>query len=64
MELFESKLAQATAPETRDILGAIGLVVQNDGTQAQEMEYMSRLTFNLVRNYSLPSCMRPSIFRH
>jgi hypothetical protein len=31
MENFEAKLAQATAPETRDMLGAIGLVVNDKG---------------------------------
>jgi hypothetical protein len=28
---FETKLSQATAPETREILGAIGLVVDRHG---------------------------------
>jgi len=36
MEIFEAKLAQAAEPETSDILGAIGLVVNDKGTQAKE----------------------------
>lgn len=31
METFETKLSRATAPDTREILGAIGLVVDREG---------------------------------
>ena len=31
MEDFETKLAKATNPASRDLLGAIALVVNNDG---------------------------------
>jgi hypothetical protein len=31
MEDFETKLDEATAPSTREILGAIAFVVGNDG---------------------------------
>lgn len=32
MDNFEAKLAQATDPKARDIVGAIGLVVDEKGT--------------------------------
>jgi hypothetical protein len=63
MELFEAKLAQSTAPETKDIVGAIALVVKDNGIQAQETESISKMSFNSVGDYSLPSCIRPSILR-
>ena len=42
MEAFERKLSTATAPETRDLLGAIGIVVDNEGIDLCVREYNSR----------------------